>query len=69
MLDIESPKEDKNLRLQIQLDKMKQQGIGNAITNTSSEMDEHKLEWLCMPGAEAKLQKKFDDRFSKLINN
>lgn len=67
LLDIDSPKEDKNLRLQTQLDKMKQQGIGNASTSASATIDELKIEWLCMPGAEAKLQKQFDDRFRKLL--
>ena len=67
MVDIESPKEDKDLRLQIQLDRMKQQGIGNAVTNKSLAMNDLKLEWLCLPGAEAKLQKEFDVRFSQLM--
>jgi len=26
-----------------------------------------KLEWLCMPGAEAKLQQAFDERFEALF--
>jgi len=30
-------------------------------------MDELKLEWLFMPGAEVKLQKKFDTRFKRLF--
>ena len=69
LLDIESPKEDKDLRLQIQLDRMKQQGIGNSPINTTETMNELKLKWLCTPGAEAKLQKQFDGRFDKLMTS
>ena len=47
---------------------MKEQGFGNAPINTSAKMDELKLEWICLPGAEAKLQKKFDARFDTLFN-
>jgi len=67
LLDIDSPKEDKDLRLQTQLDKMKQQGIGNTTTDASATMDEVKIDWLCMPGAKAELQKQFDERFGKLL--
>ncbi len=67
LLDIESPKVDKDLRLQIQLEKMKQQGIGNAIINKTAAINELKVEWLCLPGAEAKLQSEFDKRFDKLL--
>jgi len=66
LLDIDSPSEDKDLRLQTQLEKMKQQGIGNASTSAAS-MAELNIEWLCMPGAEATLQKQFDDRFRVLL--
>lgn len=67
LLDIDSPKEDKDLRLQTQLERMKQQGIGNAATSAAASMDDLKIEWLCLPGAEAELQKQFDDRFGKLL--
>jgi hypothetical protein len=69
MLDVDSPKEDKDLRLQTQLDKMKQQGIGNAAADVSTAMDEVKIDWLCMPGAEAELQKQFDERFGRLLKS
>ncbi len=67
LLDVESPEEDKNLRLQTQLDRMKQQGIGQAVANAAEEMEELKIQWLCMPGAEVALQKQFDERFKKLV--
>lgn len=68
LLDVDSPSEDKDLRLQTQLDRMKQQGIGNASTS-AAKMDELNIEWLCMPGAEATLQKPFDERFRKLLKS
>jgi len=67
LLDVDSPEEDKDLRLKTQLDKMRQQGIGNTVADASATMDEIKIQWLCMPGAEAKLQKQFDARFAKLL--
>ena len=67
LMDIDSPKEDKDLRLKTQLDRMTQQGIGHATTSASVTIDELNIEWLCMPGAEAGLQKQFDERFEKLL--
>ena len=66
LLDIESPKEDKDMRLQIQLDRMKSQGIGNVAVDRASALEEMKTEWFCMPGAEAKVQEGFDKRFATI---
>ena len=69
LFDIDSPEEDKSLRLQTQLERMTQQGIGNAAASASATKDGLKIEWHCMPGAEAKLQQQFDDRFAKIANS
>jgi len=67
LLDVESPKEDKDLRLQIQLDRMKQQGIGNTALNVTDKLEALKLDWLCIPGAKANIQKEFDTRFDAMF--
>ena len=67
LMDIDSPKEDKDLRLKTQLERMTQQGIGHATTSVAARLNDLKIEWLCMPGAETALQKQFDERFEKLL--
>jgi hypothetical protein len=69
LFDIDSPKEDKDLRLKTQLERMTQQGIGHATTGASATMDDLKIEWLCMPGAESGLQEQFESRFEKLLKS
>ena len=67
LFDIDSPKEDKDLRLQTQLERMTQQGIGNVAAGAFTTIDELKVKWFCLPGAEAGLQKQFDERFERLL--
>ena len=67
LMDIDSPKEDKDLRLKTQLERMTQQGIGHATTSVAARLNDLKIEWLCMPGAETALQKQFDERFERLL--
>lgn len=67
LMDIESPKEDRAVRMQIQLDKMKSKGIGHALIDKSKAIKDLNLNWLCMPGAEADLQNQFDKRFGQLL--
>ena len=67
LLSVDSPTEDKRLRLQTQMERMEQQGIGSASTSASGTTEELKIEWFCLPGGEAKLQKQFDDRFKQLL--
>lgn len=67
LLGVDSPAEDAQKRMQIQLERMKQQGIGQAQKQTAATIEKRRLEWLCMPGADAKTQLKLDQRFNKLL--
>jgi len=67
LLDIASPEEDKARRMRIQLERMKVAGIGQPPIKRKSMLDELKLDWLCLPGAEPELQAKLDVRFGALI--
>lgn len=68
LMEVESPKEDKDLRMNIQLERMKSQGIGRSQVSKQEQIAEYKLDWLCLPGAEAALQEVLDKRFSALLN-
>jgi len=67
LLDQASPEQDKALRMQIQLERMKDTGIGHSLTEKNNALKELKLDWLCLPGAEPTLQKNLDERFNRLI--
>ena len=64
---VDSPKEDAALRMKVQLERMKEHGIGNAQTLKADSLTKLKLDWLCLPGADPKTQKALDQRFSKII--
>ena len=67
-LDAPSPEYDKALRMQIQLERMKETGIGQITSQQSSAINDLKLDWLCLPGAEPKLQAQLEQRFKTLIS-
>ncbi len=67
LLDQASPEQDKALRMQVQLERMKDTGIGHSLTEKNNALKELKLDWLCLPGAEPTLQKNLDERFNRLI--
>lgn len=69
LLDIASPTQDKTLRMQIQLERMKNKGIGHATVEKSKALSAANLEWLCLPGAEPELQVSLDKRFRALMAN
>lgn len=66
-LAVASPAEDKDLRMQIQLEQMKQQGFGHTQPEKNTRVNELRRNWLCLPGAEADLQASLDQRFNDLI--
>jgi hypothetical protein len=63
----ESPAEDKALRMQYQLEQMNKLGLGQHTVNNSKQLEDMELDWLCMPGAEPKLQKELDERFQQAL--
>lgn len=67
MLGVASPEQDKALRMQIQLDRMKNKGLGHTIVEHSKALSTAKLDWLCLPGADPELQLVLDKRFASLI--
>jgi len=70
LLGEESPAEDKNLRMTMQLEQMKEQGIGhNQERAQKTILNDLKREWLCLPGAEPKIQASLNQRFQRLIAN
>ncbi|NND00113.1 MAG: DUF349 domain-containing protein [Gammaproteobacteria bacterium] len=69
LLGVESPAQDAALRMQVQLERMKKDGIGHAQIETGAAIRKIKQDWLCLPGAEAELQQALDQRFSRLIGN
>ena len=64
-----SPEQDKALRMQVQLERMKDAGIGHSSIELSQALNNLKLDWLCLPGAEPDLQDTLEQRFNALIAN
>jgi len=67
LLDIESPDAFKAQRMQVQLERLKTKGIGRQAQNTKERLDELKLDWLCLPGAEPVQQAQLDKRFQTAL--
>lgn len=63
----ESPSEDKSIRMQYQLDQMNKSGLGQQAVNSSNELENMEIDWLCMPGTEPTLQKTLDKRFKQVL--
>jgi exonuclease SbcC len=63
----ESPAEDKALRMQYQLEQMNKSGLGQQTVNSSEQLENMELDWLCMPGAEPEQQKALDERFQRAL--
>jgi len=59
--NIDSPKQDRAKRTEIQLADLKQHGLGNP----SQSLSDLKLDWLTTPGASSDLQAKLEQRVSK----
>lgn len=66
LLDIPSPEEDRALRTQIQLDRMKQQGLVHSKEQTAKKIKELMLDWYCLPGAKPDVQQELQKRFDQL---
>ena len=65
LMDIESPPEDRALRMQYQLQQMNQSGLGQPAIDGKQLIEDMELDWLCMPGAEAEQQVALDERFQR----
>ena len=66
---VESPTEDKALRMQYQLDQMNKSGLGQQIVNREQQLENLELDWLCMPGAEAQIQVELNERFQRVLHS
>jgi len=67
LLGKDSPAEDKNLRRQMQLERMQNNGLGGSADDTATQLKQIKLDWYCLPSAEANTQAELDIRFKRLI--
>ncbi len=65
----ESPEEDRDLRMQYQLEQMNKLGLGRQAVDSNKLIETMELNWLCMPGAVAVLQKTLDVRFQKALQS
>jgi len=65
LADIESPPEDKSLRMQYQLQQMNQSGLSQPVVDIKKLIANMELDWLCMPGANAEQQVALDERFQR----
>ena len=63
----DSPVEDRDLRMQYQLQRMNQSGLGQQQDYGKKWFKDIELDWLCMPGAEPALQRILNQRFQRVI--
>ena len=68
-MGVESPAEDKALRMQYQLEQMNKSGLGQQTDNSAERLENMELDWLCMPGAAPKQQKELDERFRRALRS
>jgi len=68
-MGVESPAEDKALRMQYQIEQMKKSGLGQPSVNRKELLESMELEWLFMPGAEVEQQKILDERFQRILRS
>ena len=66
--DIPSPEADKSLRMEYQLEQLKNVGIGQLALEDAAEFEQKEIEWLCMPGAIATEAEALDKRFYSALN-
>jgi exonuclease SbcC len=67
-LDVETPAEDKTLRMQYQIEQMNKSGLGGVrMAYNDEQLENMEVDWLCMPGAEPERQKELDTRFQQVI--
>ncbi len=68
LMDVESPPQDRDLRMQYQLQQMNQSGLGQPVVDREQLAEGIELDWLCMPGAGAEQQKALDERFQRALH-
>ena len=66
-LEVDSPTEDKSLRMKYQLEQMNQSGFGSQSVINKETLKDKTLDWLCMPGAEPEIQAALDKRFQQVL--
>ncbi|NNE64128.1 MAG: DUF349 domain-containing protein, partial [Gammaproteobacteria bacterium] len=68
-LGVDSPSEDRDLRMKYQLQRMNQSGLGQQLQPDKKWFQNIEQDWLCMPGTEAGEQQILDQRFKRVIQN
>jgi hypothetical protein len=68
LLNQESPSEDSQLRMKIQLEKMKSQGIGHGQALPHKSLRDLQIDWYCLPSTSRKTQQLLSSRFEALIS-
>ena len=67
--EVDSPAEDKALRMNIQLERMKQQGLVASAQDKSKVLKDIQIDWCVSEGAEPELQTQLQQRFEAVINS
>lgn len=67
--EVDSPKEDKALRMSIQLERMKNQGLIASVQDKSKALKAFEIDWYISEGAEPDLQTQLQQRFEGVLNS
>jgi hypothetical protein len=68
-IGVESPPEDRTLRMKYQLQQMNQSGLSQSVIDDKQLTADMELDWLCMPGAAAEQQVGLDQRLQRVLKN
>ena len=66
---VDSPPQDRELRMKYQLQRMNQSGLGQQQQPDKKWFQNIEQDWLCMPGAEPDQQRILDQRFKRVLQN
>jgi hypothetical protein len=66
---VDSPPEDRDLRMKYQLQRMNQSGLGQQQQPDKKWFKKIEQDWLCMPGTDADQQQALDQRFKRVLQN
>ena len=64
----DSPPEDRDRRMQYQLEQMNKSGLGQALAG-DNDLERMEIDWLCMPGTSPTLQIQLDERFRRALDD
>jgi len=67
--DVETPAEDKSMRMQYQLQQLQSGRNSKLLQDDASAMKQYEIDWLCLPPASLSIAATLDKRFYETLSN